>query len=122
MNKNLLLYKKYFVDNGSERPGLFRTIKERYGCTSAVYPGSFVHVTPSLIFQKTVYIDSDRRLQKFFDDPEILKWVESNKEYKTDPIILGFQQNYTKKLPIDIGEFDLLISQYAGLHLIIDAW
>ncbi|MBP6045248.1 hypothetical protein KA525_03815 [Candidatus Woesebacteria bacterium] len=114
MNKNLQLYEKYFVQNQSVRPGLFRAIKERYSCTSAVYPGSFIHVTPSLIFQNTAYIDSDRRVQKFFDDPEILKWVESNKEYEAEPIILGFQQNYTKKLPEDIGEFDLLISQYAG--------
>ena len=114
MNKNLQLYEKYFVDNQSERPGLFRAIKERYSCTSAVYPGSFIHVTPSLIFENTVYIDSDRRVQKFFDDPEILKWVESNKEYEAETVIHGFQQNYSKNVPVEIDEFDLLISQYAG--------
>lgn len=114
MNKNLQLYEKYFVQNQSERPGLFRVIKDKYGCTSAVYPGSFVHITPSLIFPTTAYIDSDRRIQRFFNDPEVLKWVESNKEYRTESIVLGFQQNYTKNLPDDIGKFDLLISQYAG--------
>jgi hypothetical protein len=114
MSKNLQLYEKYFVHNQSERPELFRLVKERYSCNSAIYPGSFVHITPSLVFPNTVYIDNDRRVQKFFDDPEILKWVESNKEYDTEPTIQGFQQNYTKKLPIDVGEFDLLISQYAG--------
>lgn len=114
MNKNLQLYEKYFVHNQSERPGLFRAINEIYSCTSAIYPGSFVHVTPSLIFPKTVYIDNDRRIHSFFSDPEIISWVKSNKEYTQEPIIQAFQQDYSKKLPVDIGEFDLLISQYAG--------
>lgn len=114
MNRNLKLYEKYFVQNQSERPGLFRAIKEKYGCSSAIYPGSFLHITPSLIFPNTAYIDSDKRIQKFFDDTEVLQWVKSNKEYNEEPSILSFQQDYSKKLPVDIGEFDLLISQYAG--------
>ena len=114
MNKNLMLYKKYFVENESERPELFRVIKEKYGCTSAIYPGSFIHITPSLIFPHTVYVDSDRRVQKFFDDPEVIRWVRVKKEYADKPEIKAFQQNYTKKLPDAVGEFDLLISQYAG--------
>jgi hypothetical protein len=114
MNKNLQLYEKYFVHNKSERLGLFKAIKERYGCTSAAYPGSFVHITPSLIFPNTAYIDSDRRVKNFFEDPEVLKWVEYNKEYYTKSVIQSFQQDYSLALPIDIGEFDLLISQYAG--------
>jgi hypothetical protein len=114
VNNNLELYEKYFIQNQSERPGLFRAIKEKYSCTSAIYPGSFIHITPSLVFTHTVYIDNDRRVQKFFNDPEVLKWVKSNKEYDAKSIIQGFQQNYSKKLPIDIGKFDLLISQYAG--------
>lgn len=114
MRRNLDLYEEYFIKNQSERPGLFRAIKEKYGCSSAIYPGSFVHITPSLIFPHTVYIDSDKRVQKFFDDPEILEWVISNKEYDDEPNIQAFQQNYSKKLPTNIGELELLISQYAG--------
>lgn len=114
MNKNQQLFEKYFVQNQSERPGLFRLLKERYGCNTAIYPGSFVHITPSLIFPKTVYIDNDKRAQSFFGDPEVNKWVLNNNEYKENPIIQAFQQDYSKRLPVDIGEFDLLISQYAG--------
>lgn len=114
MNKNLQLYEKYFVNNQSERPGLFRAIKEKYNCSSVIYPGSYIHITPSLIFSYTVYIDSDKRVQKFFDDPDVLEWVKSNKEYDKEPNIQAFQQDYSKKLSTNIGEFDLLISQYAG--------
>ncbi len=114
MNKNLQIYEKYFVSSQSERPGLFRALKEKYECNSTIYPGSFVHITPSLIFPKTVYIDSDRRVQKFFDDPEVLDWVLQNKEYSEVPSIQGFQQNYSNPLPAEVGEFDLMISQYAG--------
>jgi hypothetical protein len=114
MDKNLKIYTKYFVDNKTERPGLFRAIKEKYNPKSAIYPGSFVHITPSLIFPKTVYIDNDRRIQSFFEDPEIKNWVDKNKEYKEDSSIQAFQQDYSKKLPINIGKFDILVSQYAG--------
>lgn len=114
MDTSQQLYKQYFVDNHSERLGLFRVIKEKLDVTSAIYPGSFIHITPSLIFSRTAYIDNDRRVQAFFDDPKVLEWVGVHKEYPEEPVIQAFQQDYCKKLPQDIGEFDLLISQYAG--------
>lgn len=114
MNKNLQLYTKYFVENQSERPELFRAIRDRYAVTSAIYPGSFLHITPSMIYPHTVYVDNDRRVQAFFDDPEVLEWVQAHKEYDDEPSVQGFQQNYAKPLPVDVGTFDLLISQYAG--------
>lgn len=114
MNKNLELYKKYYIDKKSENLELFELLKEHFGITSAIYPGSFVHITPSLVFQKTAYIDSDRRTAGFFSDLEVLNWVESQKEYKGKAIIVAFLQNYSKKVPADLGKYELLISQYAG--------
>lgn len=114
MNKNLELYKKYYVDKKSENLELFELLKEHFGITSAIYPGSFVHITPSLVFQKTAYIDNDRRIAGFFSDPKVLDWVESKKEYTGKTIIVAFQQNYSKKVPAELGKYELLISQYAG--------
>lgn len=114
MNKNLQLYEKFFIDNNSERPDLFKKVKEKYDLKSAIYPGCFIHITPSLIFSKTAYIDNDRRIQSFFTDPEVLNWIKTNKEYTSESIIQSFQQSYSEKLPIPIGTYDLMISQYAG--------
>lgn len=114
MNKNLELYKKYYIDKKSENLELFELLKEHFGITSAIYPGSFVHITPSLVFQKTAYIDNDRRIAGFFGDPKVLDWVESKKEYTGKAIIVAFQQNYSKKVPAELGKHELLISQYAG--------
>jgi len=114
MNKNLQLYTRFFVDKNVEILDLFRKLKQAYSLESAIYPGSFVHITPSLVFQRTVYIDSDRRVGSFFNDPAVTSWVESNKEYSGESTIQGFQQNYANKLSVDVGTFSLLISQYAG--------
>ncbi|NCU37820.1 hypothetical protein EOL96_02040 [Candidatus Saccharibacteria bacterium] len=114
MNKNMPLYRKYYVDKQSENLELFRLLKERFGLESAIYPGCFVHITPSLIFSKTAYIDSDKRVETFFKDSEVLDWVDTNKEYSDKAQIIAFQQDYSKKTPSEIGHYDLLISQYAG--------
>lgn len=114
MSTNLQLYKKYYVEKQSENIQLFRLLKHHYGLKSAIYPGSFIHITPSLVFPKTAYIDNDRRVNKFFNDPKVLEWIELHKEYKDKSQIIAFQQNYSTKTPYNIGEYDLLISQYAG--------
>lgn len=113
-NKNLELYKKYYIDTQSENLELFELLKEHFGTTSAIYPGSFVHITPSLVFQKTAYIDNDGHIERFFNDPVVLEWVDSKKEYQGKPTIAAFQQDYSKKVPADLGQYELLISQYAG--------
>ncbi len=114
MNKNLQLYNKFFVEKNAERVDLFRKMKAKYNLESAIYPGSFVHIAPSLVFRQTAYIDSDRRVSSFFNDPEVVNFVESKKDYQEKSVIQAFQQDYSKKLPIDVGMFDLMISQYAG--------
>jgi len=113
MADQLDTYKKYFVDNGFERLSLFEILRDTYQLTSAIYLGSFVHVTPAFVFQRTSFIDSDRRVQKFFDSDEVLDFVNKNKQYNQDPEIFASQQNYEKPI-LGIKKHDLLISQYAG--------
>lgn len=114
MNKNLQLYKKYYTDKNSDNLELFMQLKDKFGINSAIYPGSFIHVTPSLVFPVTVFIDNDRRVKSFFNDPEVLDFIEKYKIYTQKPKIIAFQQNYSKKTPEELGQYDLLISQYAG--------
>jgi len=114
MTNQIDIYNKYFVENGFERLGLFEEIRNQYSIQSALYLGSFVHITPALVFPKTAFIDSDRRVRKFFDSPEVKEFVHKNKQYKEEPNIFASQQNYEKPIAIEQESFDLLVSQYAG--------
>ena len=59
-------YRKYHIDKADERRGLFEGLVERFGVGRALYPGSFVHVTPSFVIPEVVYVDSDKRAAAFF--------------------------------------------------------
>ena len=114
MNRSHLLYKQNYVDKDFERLDLFMLLRERYGIESALYPGSYVHVTPSFVFPLTVYADTDKRAKKFFDDPWTLAFVEENKRYPQQPVIRFHAEDYNNDLGEKPRSFDLLISQYAG--------
>jgi hypothetical protein len=108
------LYKQQYVDKDFERLDLFVLLKERYGIESALYPGSFVHVTPSLVYPVTAYADTDKRAKQFFSDPWLIEFIEKNKRYEEKPVIRFHPNDYTDPLREDPRSFDLLISQYAG--------
>lgn len=108
------LYKQNYVDKDFERLELFVLLKERYGIESALYPGSYVHITPSFVFPLTVYVDTDKRAKRFFEDPWTREFVEHNKRCGEEPTIRFHHQDYSEDLPEEPGSFDLLISQWAG--------
>lgn len=114
MNKQLEIYKKYFIENNFKRLGSFELLRDQFNIESALYLGSFVHITPAFIFPKTCFVDSDRRIKKFFSDKEIKNYINKNKQYSGKPDFIGMQQNYEKSIPLEKKSFDLLISQYAG--------
>jgi len=114
MNKNIELYNKHFVQSNREMTQLFGILKEKYTIHSAIYPGSFVHISPAFIFPVTAFIDNDRRVAKFFADPEVLALVEEKKKYREKTYIEAFQKNYESETTLKEESFDLMISQYAG--------
>lgn len=112
--KPLKLYDHYFVDKDFERLDLFKLLAERYSITSALYPGSFVHVTPSFVYPKTVYVDSDRAAKKFFSDAGLQAFIAERKIYSQEADITFHAQDYRNDFNEPHESFDLLISQYAG--------
>ena len=108
------LYKKCHVDKEYTSIGLFRELQKKYIIDSVFYPGSYVHITPSLIFAKVTYADSFRNTYKFFEDKETIDFIRRDKEYPGDPEIRFYQQDYYKPFNELNKEFDLVISQYAG--------
>ena len=108
------LYKKHHVDKDYTSIGLFRTLKNEFEISKVFYPGSHVHITPSLVFSNVTYADSFRNTFKFFESKEVVEFIENNKEYSEEPQYRFYQQDYNKPFNELNKEFDLVISQYAG--------
>ncbi|WP_028975463.1 hypothetical protein [Spirochaeta cellobiosiphila] len=108
------LYKKYFVDKKDERRSLFEAIQDLYKPQKGIYPGSFVHLTPSFYIKEMTYIDSDKRISRFFDGQDILSYVNLNKTYPEPPVIQAFQADFSRQIPIEKEAFDIMFSFYAG--------
>ncbi|NJM42743.1 MAG: hypothetical protein HC853_19410 [Anaerolineae bacterium] len=110
----LALYRKYYVDRGFERLDLFAQLARTYGITSALYPGSFVHITPSFVFPRAIYVDEDKQAQAFFQYAEVQKFVAARKIYAEEVQVEFIAADYRTPLDVPDASVDLLISQYAG--------
>ena len=110
----LALYDEEYVQKGFERLDLLRQLAVGWGVRSVLYPGSFVHVTPSFVIPVAIYVDTDTRARRFFDDPALGAWLSMRKEYEDEPQISFLPIDYRTigKLPQRV---DLLLSQHAGL-------
>jgi len=107
-------YQKYYIDRDYEQVDLFRLLKNRFGISSAIYPGCYIQISPSFIFPYVVYIDSDKNAIKFFQSGSLEEIAKGRKEYSEDPEIVFHGIDYKEFLEEYRSQFDLLISQYAG--------
>lgn len=110
----LALYRHYYVERDYEGLDLFQQLAERYAIQSALYPGSFVHITPSFVYPAMVYVDNDKSAKKFFASSAISDFVSHSKFYEQEPSITFHAQSYMEDFGEATESFDLLISQYAG--------
>ncbi|WP_440951838.1 hypothetical protein [Methanococcoides sp. FTZ1] len=109
------LYRESYVENNFERADMFEAIRSRFNINCALYPGSFVHVTPSFFIQEVVYIDNDQRARKFFEQKSsVAGLISKKKTYNEDAEFSFIYSDYSEPLELEEGSFDLLISQYAG--------
>lgn len=111
---SLALYQKYFVDRQFERQDLFQIIANRFNIQRVLYPGSFVHITPSFVFPDVVYVDNDRQARRFFDASEIYEFIAQKKNYAQIAQVRYHFADYRNGFGEDPDSFDLLVSQYAG--------
>ena len=115
MKKNPLnLYQEHFVENDFERLDLFLRLGEKYEINSVMYPGSFVHVTPSFVFPSTTYVEMDKRAKDFFEYPGLKDFIASHRNYCEDVEVQFFAQDYRVEIRGQDEKYDLLVSQYAG--------
>jgi hypothetical protein len=113
-NEAFNAYKKYYIDRDYEQVDLFRLLAKTYGIANAIYPGSYIQISPSFIFPYVVYIDSDKNAIKCFQSKSLVEIVEGRKEYPQDPEIVFHGIDYSELIDAYQSRFDLLISQYAG--------
>lgn len=112
--KTPALYEEYYVRRDFERTCVFRELAARWHIERVLYPGSFVHITPSFVFPVVVYVDPDRKAAKFFRDAGVYDFISEKKLLTGQQQTVFHQADYNG----DFGEpeewFDLLVSQYAG--------
>ena len=88
---SLKLYNKYYATRDFERLELLQKIAEKYHVEDVLYPGGFVHITPSFVFPHVVYVDSDKQTAKFFKNPAIYEFVAKKKQY-SKPTSIEYHQ------------------------------
>jgi hypothetical protein len=105
-------YKQYF--HNGDRRDIFKLLVEQYGVQSAIYPGSYIHIAPSFYIPTTVYIDSYKKAKDFFTSKNIIDFISKNRVYNKTPIIRYHHSDYNLDFGEKFGDFELLISLYAG--------
>ena len=113
MEKGFLEEYKEYIRKIGNRKALYKAVAKAYGVQQAIYPGSFIDISPSLVIPEVIYIDNFKGAIRFFKQMDgIQDYIEQNKEYPQACKISFIGQDYTE--PLEIGQVDLIISQYAG--------
>ena len=98
-----------------DRSGLFAALREQWLISTALYPGSYLDLSPSVAIGSVTYVDTDRRAARFLGAEEL---VAAELNGRTLPgagtEVVFLQADYTTALPLPAAGFDLLISLYAG--------
>jgi len=101
------------TDEHPLRGKIYKEITQRYHIRSALYPGCGYDVIPSLYVPEVVYLDNFKDVADFFRDRErLLNDLTDRKAYNKPCRFSFYEMDYHS--PIDLPQFDLLISQYAG--------
>jgi len=114
MNKIPNLYNEYFIKKNDERIELFKILTDTFNIKNGLYPGSFVHITPSFFISQMAYVDTDKRCNHFFSDRLTLDYIIRKKTYNESPEIRFHPTDFTNSINEKAESFDLLISLYSG--------
>ena len=93
---------------------VFRAVPGLVGVRRVVYPGSYVHVTPSIVFPCVYYVDSVRGFDVAMQSNDLLAWLDAHKEYAEPVAVTAMEAAYNRIPPSLFARFDLMISLNAG--------
>ncbi len=111
-------YLARYGEQSGRQPNLlrvFQQIRDAFGCRRALYPGSYLHITPSLVFPSVCYVDSLKGIGRALSDAELLGYIDARKSYPEEAEIQCYEQDYEGFDAEPPASFDLLISLNAGL-------
>ncbi|GAA4879081.1 hypothetical protein [Serinicoccus chungangensis] len=98
-----------------DRSELFAAIADLRPVEEALYPGSYVDLSPSTAIASVTYVDTDVRAARFFADTDL---VEQELAGRTRPgagtRVRFLAADYTGPLDVPQHGMDLLVSLYAG--------
>lgn len=98
-----------------DRSGLFAALTDAWPIERALYPGSYVDLSPSTAIPSVTYNDTDARATRFFADSDL---VRSELDGRTRPgageHVTYLAADYTQQLDVPVDGADLLISLFAG--------
>jgi hypothetical protein len=98
-----------------DRDRLFAAVAEAVPeVSTALYPGSYVDVAPSFVFDAVTYVDIDRRAERFFADSDGVNEIIAKSRTAHTPATWDFIPSDYSNLSLPDKQFDLLISLYAG--------
>lgn len=101
--------------NAGDRHRLFTAVAATVDATDVLYPGSFVDLAASFVWPSVTYVDLDRRARRFFaDEPGVSELLARHGAEPADRSVRFIGADYRDPLDVEQGEFDLLISLYAG--------
>lgn len=98
-----------------DRLRLFAAVGDFIGKTSVLYPGSFVDVAASFVFDSVTYLDNDPRAARFFADKAGVGEIISRHRRKPGKAAWRFVPgDYRTELDLAGQSLGLLVSLYAG--------
>ena len=94
---------------------VFLQLRQVFNIRRALYPGSYLHITPSLFFPHVTYVDCLAGIDNMLADSNLRDYIERHKVYPEQAEIRCYQQDYQTFNSPPPESFDLLISLNAGL-------
>jgi hypothetical protein len=114
LTKGLSKYLEYYKGLDDYYLPFFYWLKENYRIKKVLYPGSYTHITPSLVFPEVVYIDNTKSSEITFKDKNTKRFINHYKFYDEKSELRFYLTDYRKIPNEKPSSFDLLISISAG--------
>ncbi|MEU1428404.1 hypothetical protein ABZ412_15150 [Nocardia sp. NPDC005746] len=104
-----------YIAHIGDRTPLYTAVAEYTGARRVIYPGSYLDLAPSYVWDDVTYLDSDHRAQRAFTRTHAIEAARARKRYSGEPRINFHPGDYTQTLrELPTAAWDLAISLYAG--------
>ena len=94
--------------------GVFRAARRLIGAPDTVYPGSYVHLSPSLVFPRVCYVDSVKGFGVAMQSDDLIAWLDAHKEYAEPAAVWAVETAYDRIPSTLFARFGLMVSLNAG--------